>query len=347
MPRQQCTTITVFTVQSFSREWNIWQDQSRSFSNNGISVNAALSTEKVLTFQGLTSDDFRHPLDLQNTSLLRAIPGLELIAKSIMGPLLEQVLVLENLSTSIKIGPQQLPNIHTLLTDAASILQMDPPELYIRQSPIPNAYTLAISGRAPFIVIHTALIELLTPLELQAVLAHELGHLKCNHGLWLTVANVIGSGVVSTLPAVNGLVTEGLMRWLRAAELTCDRAALLVTQDSRVIVSALMKLAGGSPSFAAQLNVDAFLEQARSYEEASSSVIGWYLRNAQTSNLSHPLPVLRAREIDRWGQGPEFKALLARNRLPRSPTMVATQQQPLRSLGTSAVPASLRQPVRQ
>lgn len=60
----------------------------------------------------------RHPLDLQNTSLLRAIPGLELIAKSIMGPVLEQVLVLENLSTSIKIGPQQLPSIHKLLTDA-------------------------------------------------------------------------------------------------------------------------------------------------------------------------------------------------------------------------------------
>jgi Zn-dependent protease with chaperone function len=33
-------------------------------------------------------------------------------------------------------------------------------------------------------------------------------------------------------------------RWLRAAELTCDRAALLVAQDSRVMVSALMKLAG-------------------------------------------------------------------------------------------------------
>lgn len=30
----------------------------------------------------------------------------------------------------------------------------------------------------------------------QAVLAHELGHLKCDHGLWLTVANVLASGTV-------------------------------------------------------------------------------------------------------------------------------------------------------
>lgn len=35
------------------------------------------------------------------------------------------------------------------------------------QNPVPNAYTLAIAGRQPFIVIHTALLELLTPRELQ------------------------------------------------------------------------------------------------------------------------------------------------------------------------------------
>lgn len=49
---------------------------------------------------------------------------------------------------------------------------MEPPELYVRQNPMPNAYTLAISGHKPFIVIHTALLELLTLPELQAVIAH-------------------------------------------------------------------------------------------------------------------------------------------------------------------------------
>ncbi len=35
------------------------------------------------------------------------------------------------------------------------------------QNPVPNAYTLAIGGRKPFIVVHTALLELLEPLEVQ------------------------------------------------------------------------------------------------------------------------------------------------------------------------------------
>lgn len=34
------------------------------------------------------------------------------------GPVAEQVLLLENISTSIKIGPEQLPSIHKLLVDA-------------------------------------------------------------------------------------------------------------------------------------------------------------------------------------------------------------------------------------
>lgn len=46
------------------------------------------------------------------------------------------------------------------------------------QNPAPNAYTLAIAGRKPFIVVHTALLELLTPAELQvgSVVALEGGY---------------------------------------------------------------------------------------------------------------------------------------------------------------------------
>eukprot|EP00878_Enallax_costatus_P036853 GHUV01041425.1.p1 GENE.GHUV01041425.1~~GHUV01041425.1.p1 ORF type:complete len:305 (+),score=59.94 GHUV01041425.1:381-1295(+) len=217
---------------------------------------------RVKRLRGLSADDFRHPLDQQNTSIVRALPGMELIAKTLMGPVAEQVLLLENIATSLKTGPDQLPTIHNLLLEAAEVLQMEPPELYVRQNPMPNAYTLAITGHKPFIVIHTSLLELLTLPELQAVIAHELGHLKCDHGLWLTIANVLASGTVSLLPLISGTVEDALLRWLRAAELTCDRAALLVAQDPTVVIGALMKLAGGSPMFAHELSVDAFLQQA-------------------------------------------------------------------------------------
>ena len=138
------------------------------------------------------------------------------------------------------------------------------------------------------------------------------------------------------------------------------------------MVSALMKLAGGAPTLAAELNVDAFLRQARSYDEASAGPLGWYIRralsalgcvdggktvvgmaricrhcwpssilvgqnialdlrchravrrNAQTRALSHPLPVMRAREIDQWSRSPQYVALLESSR----PPVTKTGQQP-------------------
>ncbi|GAU33350.1 hypothetical protein TSUD_166150 [Trifolium subterraneum] len=269
----------------------------------------------ALAFRDLDADDFRHPLDKQNTMMLRAIPGLKEVGKALLGTVTEQVMLLENIGTSVLVSKNQLSDLHNLMAEAAEILNVNAPDLYVRQSPVPNAYTLAISGKRPFVVIHTSLVELLTRAELQAVLAHELGHLKCDHGVWLTYANILTLGV-NTVPGIGGLIAqtleEQIFRWLRAAELTCDRAALLVAQDPRVVISVLMKLAGGSPSLADQLNVDAFLEQARSYEKASSSPVGWYIRNAQTSQLSHPLPVLRASEIDEWSRSSAYRSLLKR-----------------------------------
>ncbi|KAL9276969.1 hypothetical protein ACSQ67_025483 [Phaseolus vulgaris] len=269
----------------------------------------------AVAFRDLDADDFRHPLDQQNTLILRAIPGLNELGKALLGTVAEQVMLLENIGTSVLVSKNQLPDLYHLMVEAAEILNVDSPDLYVRQSPVPNAYTLAISGKRPFVVIHTSLVELLTKAELQAVLAHELGHLKCDHGVWLTYANILTLGAY-TVPGIGGMIArtleEQLFRWLRAAELTCDRAALLVAQDPKVVISVLMKLAGGCPSMADQLNVDAFLEQARSYEKAASSPIGWYIRNAQTRQLSHPLPVLRASEIDEWSKTPAYKSLLKR-----------------------------------
>ncbi|XP_020414674.1 uncharacterized protein LOC18782187 isoform X2 [Prunus persica] len=197
---------------------------------------AVVCRASSVVFRNLDADDFRHPLDKQNTLILRAIPGLNELGKILLGSVAEQVMLLENIGTSLLVSKDQLSGLHQLMVEAAEILNIDAPDLYVRQSPVPNAYTLAISGKKPFVVVHTSLVELLTREELQAVLAHELGHLKCDHGVWLTFANILTLGAY-TIPGLGGMIAqsleEQLFRWLRAAELTCDRAALLVAQDPK------------------------------------------------------------------------------------------------------------------
>lgn len=271
-----------------------------------------MSLPKTLLI-GLKSDHFRHPLDLQATQALKQLPGLDLMVRSLLGPLAEQFFYLENIASSILVNEKQLPHLHKLLVEACEILDLEQPQLYLRQNPVPNAYTFAMRGKQPFIMLHTALVDLLTPEEIQAVIAHELGHLKCEHSVYLTLVNlaVLAAGQLSPL---GGLIAQNLqsqlMQWVRCAELTCDRAALLVAQDSRIVASVLMKLTGGSPILASQLNLDAFLEQARSYETMGTDELGKVLKQLQTAQRTHPLPVLRAKEIDRWADSQEYQTLL-------------------------------------
>ncbi|MEL7316443.1 MAG: M48 family metallopeptidase [Cyanobacteria bacterium J06559_3] len=276
-----------------------------------------VSSKQVLS--GLKADHFRHPLDLQATTTLRQLPGLDMLIRTALGPVAEQVFYLDNISASVLVGKQQLPDLHELLLEACRILDLEPPQLYLRQHPIPNAYTFAMRGKQPFIVVHTSLIDLLTPPEVQAVIGHELGHLKCDHSVYLTLANLL-TLAASQLPFGELLVAnfqEQIMEWVRCAEFTCDRAALLVAQDAKVVASLLMKLSGGSPALAPKLNVEAFLEQARDYDTAAESEIGEIIRQTRSQNLTHPLPVLRAREIDRWSSSPGYQSLLKRATIER------------------------------
>jgi Zn-dependent protease with chaperone function len=264
---------------------------------------------------GLTADRFRHPFDLEATNNLKKIPGLDILVRSLLGPVAEETMYLNNIAASVQLGPQQLPDIYQLLVEACQILDLEVPQLYLKQHPAPNAYTMAMRGKKPFVVVHTSLVDLLTPAELQAVFAHELGHLKCEHGVYLTLANIMLLTAGGIIPGLGATIQKQMLAWVRCAEFSCDRAALLVAQDPKVVASVLMKLSGGSPTLAPLLNVEAFLEQARAYEEVSSSELGKALRSMQTEQLSHPVPVLRAKEIDRWATTNEYYSLL------KSPTL--------------------------
>lgn len=267
----------------------------------------------TIKLTGLKADDFRHPLDFQATNNLKQFPGLDVMMRGLLGSVAEDFFYLNNIASSILVNEKQLPEFHELLLSACETLDLEVPQLYIQQNPVPNAYTLAIRGKKPFMVIHTSLLEILNPDEIKAVMAHELGHLKCEHGVYITLANlmVLAAGL---LPTWGTLVAQSLqnqlLQWLRCAEFTCDRAALLVAQDPKIVMSVLMKLTGGSPSLANKLNLSAFMEQVKSYRAMTQTEIGSLLQEMQVAQLTHPVPLIRAKEIELWASSQEYSNLL-------------------------------------
>ena len=289
------------------------------YTTEPVGSNLPKADSAKVRWPDLEASAFRHPIDTRSTQALQRLFPLEFMIRQGSSTVVEQFMFLDNMSSGVRVGPTQLPKIHAALQEAKTVLGLDiPVDLYVKQNPVPNAYTMAMQGKKPFIVVHSALVELLTAEELQAVIAHELGHLKCEHGVWITAANLL-TNVAAQIPITGPLVAQGmqmsLMRWLQAAELTCDRAALLVVQDPRVVVSVIMKLTGGAASFASEMNPDAFLRQAREFEEESAkSWVGRQLKQANAQTLTHPLPVVRVRELDAWSRSDTYRQLMNKGR---------------------------------
>jgi hypothetical protein len=169
------------------------------------------------------------------------------------------------------------------------------------------------------ITLYADLIDFLTEEELLAVIGHELGHVKCQHMLFKSLAYILryfGSEILSSmLPAGTGHLASiplqlAILHWERMAEFSCDRAALLVVQDPEIVASALTKLAGGSQKILPELNLDSVLEQARLYEEGSDGLLEKMVKIQMMLFQTHPLPIVRAQKIIEWADSEEYQTIL-------------------------------------
>jgi len=313
--------------QSLSRLHRVSMEATEKNTNPRVDAAKSLSTQSIVPIPSLESNQFRHPLDQRLTSVVRNAPFYDLAEETLRRafPLIEQGVRLDLMSSSVKVSPDQLPDLHELLVEACGVLNFPStfvPELYVQSNPQANAYTLAIQSQASdgksdrnkaqrysssVIVVTSALVDRCTPRELQAVLGHELGHLKCEHALYLTLGN-LASSALSRLPLMGGRVDSLLQDWRLAAEYTCDRAALLVAQDSDVVASSLMKLFAGTSRY--ELNTKAFVEQSLEYEKQLKTANPLVRLSIQQQQRTHPLPVKRVSELEKWFRSDEYQRLL-------------------------------------
>ncbi|MBX3085404.1 MAG: M48 family metallopeptidase [Anaerolineae bacterium] len=269
------------------------------------------------TFPGLDSSVFQHPLDREATLQLRKLAGFDAVVAKFIELRYEKLLYVFNIASSIQVNERQFPRIYAMLKESCAILDLPEPALYIQQNPSVNAFTFGHNN--PFMVLYTGLLELMTDDEIMAVIAHELGHIKAGHVLYLTMASSIRdlSAVVGQLTlGIGSLVLVGieaaLINWRRRAELSADRASLLVMQDPAPVISVLAKLSGGSKRFADELSADAFLDQARAFDaELEKGLMERFYRMvAELTQGNHPFTVERAKELKLWSEGEAYQRIM-------------------------------------
>jgi Zn-dependent protease with chaperone function len=224
---------------------------------------------------------------------------------------------------AVRAGASQFPKLWHLHTVVGTTFDWPTvPELYVSQTPFFNAGAYGIDK--PFIVIHSAAIELLDDDELRVLLSHELGHVMSGHALYRTIAAILALISLGALPTLAGLavlpIRLAFLEWSRKSELSADRAGLLGAQDIVAAQRVDMKMAGGGrgDGFAAQLNVDAFMQQAHEYA-ASGEGLDVVYKLLSTLALTHPMHTVRAAELQRWVSGGDYDRIVRGEYARRGP----------------------------
>ena len=168
------------------------------------------------------------------------------------------------------IEPDEYPELHMTVEKLCREADLPLPKIAIMQSPVPNAFATGRSPKHAVVAVTDSIIRLLSRDELEAVLAHELSHVKNRDILTMTVASFIamiasmimqsfffsalfggrnrdgGSWIVVWMVSIVVWFVSTLliMALSRYREFAADRGSALITRNPRALISALNKISG-------------------------------------------------------------------------------------------------------
>ena len=272
------------------------------------------------TYPDISSQAFKHPLDQQAEQALRSVPGFDLLAKSFSEYLYERPQQILLMGNDLKVGPRQYATLYGIYRQCLRDLDMSPePNLYVSQNPSANAYSLG--SEHPYIVLNTALLDLLDEEEIRVILAHELGHLKCDHSILIQMsfwvmgaANFLGGITLGLGKAITTGLVYAFYEWRRKAELSADRAALLVSDDLNLVLRTLMKCAGGSQKYLHECNLEEFIRQGEAYRQLDQDNLNQIYKfliynGGNGSFLTHPFSVERVHYLQEWFNSESYRQI--------------------------------------
>jgi Zn-dependent protease with chaperone function len=274
--------------------------------------------EPALKYPDISAQAFAHPADRAARAAIQSVPMLDTVIKKLSEIGYERKYRQLLLGQSVRLGEDQCAWAWAIQRQCANTLDIERvPDLYVTQHAHGNAMT--IGTQDPVTLVMSGLVAGFEEEELRSVLAHEMGHVLCDHvGLLTTMqlTRMILAGVLKGQPLA-GLPVKALyfalLEWSRMAELTSDRAAALVTDDPMIPMRTLMRIAGGPVK---EMNLDAFIRQATEYHEEPSAMAR-YGRFWREIGSTHPLPVRRVRELIAWVTSGDFDRIRSGNYVRR------------------------------
>lgn len=268
--------------------------------------------------QGLPASAFIAETDRVALETLKRVPLLPKLVHKFYEAGVDRWLYCYNMAMAVRCGPRQYRTLYEILRESCEVLDMPEPELYLTSNPFPNAFTGGVER--PYITLRSSIVDALSDEQLYHLMGHEIGHIKAGHVLYRSVATMMlpllellgrrtfGLGDVAGI----GLVLA-MSEWSRQAEITADRAGLLVAQSLNLSLDANLAMTAGPNRLAHEANREEFMDQARAYQDAGplESIGKALIFVFLSSTYTHPMPVHRAQHLERWVLSGAYERVLA------------------------------------
>ena len=170
-----------------------------------------------------------------------------------------------------EVTPAEAPELHAMIERLCIQADLPKPKVAVADTRMPNAFALGRSPKNATVCATTGIMEILTPAELEGVMAHELTHVANRDVLVMTLASffatiaayivqfgfVFGGGgsddddnpsvmVLFLVSLAVYVVSFFLMQALsRYREFAADRGAALITGRPSALASALQRISSG------------------------------------------------------------------------------------------------------
>jgi len=168
------------------------------------------------------------------------------------------------------VSKEEYPRLHGIVESLSTNNGLPKPKVAMVNSPVPNAFATGKSPKSSLVAVTTGILDLLDNDELEAVIGHELSHVRSRDVLILTLASVFstvawylvrfglfgglqtrnrntaGTSAIVLLVAITTWVVSFLIirAISRYREFSADRGGAIMTGKPDKLASALLKISG-------------------------------------------------------------------------------------------------------
>lgn len=260
----------------------------------------------------LKTTEYEHNFDKAALNALRALKGVDTLTNFVMNWTYVKWHLVELAGSNFHVTKESCPELYAQVRDVADTLDIvQLPEVYTEWGYFINAYTTGYKD-STLLVLYSGAVDLMTEEELRFIIGHEMGHIKSGHVLYHTMTQMF-SNIISNVSIASPLVKPmylALLYWYRMSEFTADRAGLLACQDVDAALNAVIKMSGFPSKYFDKMDRNAFMEQARDFQNRYGGFTDTAIKNISILNDSHPWTIMRAAELIKWIESGEYEKVL-------------------------------------